>query len=178
MKEWSNKPSASLTTSSSPVRTVSSSPVVTASAPKTSLTGGAATLTGSSSTVTTSNGSLLAHAKVTATAGLATPVVAGTVVGGVAAVCYGVSNVLKYAKNEKSGKQAVTDTVKGSAGLGVATGLGIAAAGAVAGTSLALGTTLVVPIAAGAAAAYATARIWHRLFFREKIASTAKAGRT
>jgi len=149
---------------------------VAASAPAASTTGGAATLTGGSSTVTTSSRGVVADPKGLAAAlGQAAPVVAGTVVGGVAALCYGVSNMVKYARNEKPGMQAVTDTVKGSAGLGVASGLGVAAAKAVAGTSLALGTTLVVPIAAGAAAAYASVKIWHRLFFKEKIASTAKA---
>ena len=74
---------------------------------------------------------------------------------------------MKYAKNEKSGTQAAADTVKGSAGLGVSAAVGIAAGHAVAGTALAVGTAVVVPVAAGLAAAYASLRIWNKVFFKE-----------
>ena len=90
----------------------------------------------------------------------------GAVVGAVALGCYGVSNIMKYAKSEKSGAQAAKDTVKGGAGVGVSAGLGIAAANAVTGTSLALGSAVVVPVAAAVAAAYVSMRIWHGLFFK------------
>jgi len=75
--------------------------------------------------------------------------------------------MIKYGKDEKTGAQAAKDTVKGSAGLGVSTGLGVAAAHAVAGTSLALGTTVVVPIVAGVGAAYASLKIWNKIFFKK-----------
>ena len=78
---------------------------------------------------------------------------------------YGISNIVKYGKSEKSGAQAIKDTVKGSAGLGLSTTLGVTAANAVAGTSLALGTAVLVPVAAGVAAAYASLKILHKLFF-------------
>ena len=87
-------------------------------------------------------------------------------VGGVSVVFYGVSNIVKYVKDKKTGVQAAKDTVKGSAGLGVATGLGVAAAHAVAGTSLALGTTFVVPLAAGVGIIYASSKIWNKIFFK------------
>jgi len=77
-------------------------------------------------------------------------------------------------KSQKTGVQAAKDTVKGSAGSGIAAGLGVAAAHAVAGTSLALGTAVVVPVAAGAGAAYASLKIWNKLFFKKPDTSKAK----
>ena len=83
--------------------------------------------------------------------------------------------MIKYGKNEKTGTQAAKDTVKGSAGLGLAAGLGVAAAHAVAGTSLALGgAAVVVPIAAGAGAAYASLKIWNKLFSKKPNTPKAK----
>lgn len=141
-------------------------PIKTASSPA-SLAGGS-----SGSLVETSSGvptiSKGVGQKAATAAALATPLTTGTVVGVVAAGFYGISNMIKYARNEKSGKQAAKDTVKGAAGLGVSAGLGIAAANAVAGTSLALGGTVIVPMAAGVAAAYASIKVWHKLFFKEK----------
>ena len=111
--------------------------------------------------------------KLAATVALGAPVAAGVIVGGAAAGVYGVANTIKYAKSEKSGGQALKDTVKGSAGVGVSAALGVAAAHAVAGTALALGTTAVVQVAAGVAAAYAGLRIWHRVFFNQQESSEA-----
>lgn len=99
---------------------------------------------------------------------LAAPLVVGTVVSGVAAVFYGVSNMIRYGKSEKSGTQAFRDTVAGSAGVGVSAGLGVAASNVIAGTSLALGSTVVVPIAAGTAAAFAGMKIWNKIFFKKQ----------
>lgn len=105
---------------------------------------------------------------------MATPLVGGAAVGAVAAGFYGISNVVKYAKNKKSGKQAVKDTVKGSAGVGISAGLGIAAANVIAGTSLALGSAVVVPLAAGFGTAYAGMKIWNKIFFKGKSPSKSK----
>jgi len=183
MKEWSNKPSGLVQASSSPVKTVSSSPVgsaglsivktsgssivKTSSAPVTLTSGSSSTIVSTSSTVHLGQGAAALPATVA-------PLAAGTVVGGVAAVFYGVSNMIKYGKDEKTGAQAAKDTVKGSAGLGLAAGLGVATAHAVAGTSLALGTAVVVPIAAGAGVAYAGMKIWNKIFFKEKTPSKTK----
>lgn len=134
-------------------------------------------MTGTSSGAASATQGLLQNAKaqrVAAAAALATPLAAGMTVGAVAAGFYGVSNIVKYGKNEKSGMQAVKDTVKGSAGLGLSTTLGVAAANAVAGSSLALGSAVFVPVAAGVAAAYASLKIWHKLFFKEERPSRAK----
>ena len=164
--------SSPVKTASAPTSLVSSSPVKTVSAP-TSLAGGSS----SSVTATSSGGAHINRAlgqKVAQAAGSATPLVGGVVVGAVAAGFLGVANTVKYAKNEKSGKQAARDTVAGSAGLGVSAGLGIAAAKAVAGTSLGLGTAVIVPLAAGVATIYVSMRIWHRIFFKAKSASKAK----
>jgi len=65
--------------------------------------------------------------------------------------------------------------VVGSTGLGVSAGLGVAAGNAIAGTSIALGSTVVAPIAVGAGAAYACAKIWNKLFFNGKRDSKAKS---
>ena len=182
----------SCTTASSPTALTSGSPIKTASSPtaltsgssvKTtssavSLTGGTSGgLTGTSSGAANISRGLLDQGtkRSAATAGvLLTPLAAGMTVGAVATVFYGLSNIVKYGKNEKSGKQAVKDTVKGSAGLGLSTTLGVAAAKAVAASSLALGTAVLVPVAAGVAAAYASLKIWHKLFFKEERPSRAK----
>jgi hypothetical protein len=134
-------------------------------------------LTGTSSSATTATQGLLQSAKaqkVATVAAVATPLAAGMTVGAVAAGFYGVSNIVKYGKNEKSGMQAVKDTVKGSAGLGLSTTLGMVAANAVAGSSLALGSAVFVPVAAGVATAYASLKIWHKLFFKAQRQSPAK----
>jgi len=140
-----------------------------------SLAGGEVSAQGSSSSgLASASKGLLEQTKgprVAAAGVLVSPLAAGMVVGAVAAGFYGASNILRYAKSEKSGKQAAVDTVKGSAGLGVSAGLGIAAGNAIAGTSLALGSAVIVPMAAGVAAAYASIRIWHKLFFGEKTPS-------
>jgi len=111
-----------------------------------------------------------------AAAGAATvaPLAVGTVVGGVAAVFYGVSNMIKYGEHQKTGAQAAKDTVKGSAGLGLSTGLGIAAANAIAGTALALGSTVFVPITAGVATGYISMKIWNKILFKGKETSKTK----
>ena len=56
----------------------------------------------------------------------------------------------------------------------VSAGLGVAAGSAVAGTTLVLGSTVVAPIAVGAGAAYACAKIWNKLFFNGKKNSIKK----
>ena len=94
--------------------------------------------------------------------------------GTVALGFYGISNMIKYGRNEKSGAQAAKDTIAGSTGLGLSAGLGIAAAHVIAGTSLALGSTVVVPMVAGVGAAYASMKIWNKLFFKEKSDSKTK----
>ena len=108
------------------------------------------------------------------TADVGSPLATGTIVGAVAAGCYGVANMVRYAKNKKTGAQAVKDTVTGSAGLGVSTGLGLAAANTITGTSLALGSTVIVPLVAGAAAAYVSMAVWDKLFFKGKYFSEIK----
>ena len=99
-------------------------------------------------------------------AALTGPLTGGVVVGGVAAAAYGISNMIRYARNEKTAKEAIKDTAKSSAGLGVSAGFAVAAANAVAGSALALGSTVVVPLAAGVAVAYASMAIWNGLFLR------------
>ena len=150
-------------TASSPVSLASGSPVKTTSSPA-SLAGGASAQGSSAST------SLVRGARHASTA--LTPVRGGVVFAAVGAALYGVSNTVKYARKEKSGKQAVKDTVKGSAGLGVSAGLGIAAAKAISGTALALGSTLVAPVAAGVVAAAVAMRFWNKLFSKKESGST------
>lgn len=105
---------------------------------------------------------------------VASPLATGTIVGVVATGFYGVANMVRYAKNKKTGAQAVKDTVTGSAGLGISTGLGLAAANTIAGTSLALGSTVIVPLVAGAAAAYVSMAVWDKVFFKGKCSSVIK----
>lgn len=146
--------------------------IKTNSSPVSLTGGGSGKLTGTSSGL--ANVSKGVGRKAATASVLGTPLAAGMVVGVVAAGFYGVANMIRYARNEKSGKQAAKDTVAGSAGVGVSAGLGIAAANAVAGSSLALGSTVIVPMAAGVAAAYAGVRVWHKLFFKENIPSKTK----
>jgi len=168
MKEWANKPTALLTTSSSTVKTVSSNPVGSAGSAIVKTSSSSVTLTsGSSTTITsTSSGAVSSTLSQRAAAGVAVaaPLTAGTIVGGIAAVFYGVSNIKKYKGREKNGKQAVKDTLKDSTGLGVSAGLGVAAAHAVVGTAFALGSTLIVPVTAGIATGYVSMKIWNKIF--------------
>ena len=105
------------------------------------------------------------------TAAVASPLATGTIVGVVAAGVYGAGNIIRYTRNEKSGVQATKDTVTGSAGVGVSSGIGIAAANVIAGTSLALGSAVIVPLVAGAVAAYVSIAVWDKLFYTGKIPS-------
>ena len=157
MKEWANKPSALTTTSSSPLTLTS----------------------GSSTTIpTTSSGAATAGsgvgAKAAIVAALANPLAVGVAVGAVGAAAYGTSNIIKYKRKQKTGKQATKDTAVNSAGIGVSAGLGIATINVVSGTFLALGSTVIVPIAAGAGVAYASMRIWNKLVCKAKKTSKAK----
>jgi len=97
---------------------------------------------------------------------MTSPLATGAIVGVVAMGFYGLANMLRFKKNEKSAVRAAKDTVTGSAGVGISTGLGVAAANAVAGT---LGSTVFVPIVAGTAAAYVSMAIWDKLFYKGKI---------
>lgn len=135
-----------------------------------SLTGGSSSTIAASSSGAANVGTGIGQR---AAAGAATvaPLAAGTVVSGIAAVFYGISNMIKYGEHKKTGAQAAKDTVKGSAGLGVSTGLGIAAANAIAGTALALGSTVFVPITAGFATGYISMKIWNKIFFKGKETS-------
>ena len=96
------------------------------------------------------------------------PLATGTIVGAIAVGFYGVANILRYKRNEKSGAQAAKDTITGSAGVGISTGLGVAVANAVGGT---LGSTVFLPLAAGAVVAYAGMAIWDKFFYTVKIPS-------
>jgi len=151
----SRGPMASTSSSTTLTSGTTTGHVVTASS------SGAATA--SKGLLTTSHGGGAGYASAIA---VATPMVAGVALGAIATGLYGASNMVKYAKNEKTGGQAVKDTVKGGAGVGVSAGLGVAAGNAVAGTALALGTTVAVPVVAAVAVTYAGMRIWHGLFFK------------
>ena len=67
------------------------------------------------------------------------PVVAGSVVGVVSVGLYGISNFMRYVHKRKTAKEAFKDTVKSSAGMGVAAGLGLATVNVMTGTALAFG---------------------------------------
>ena len=109
--------------------------------------------------------------KVVRTAAISSPLVMGTIVGAVAMGFYGIANMIKYRRNEKSGAQAAKDTVTGSAGMGISTGLGIATANSVSGT---LGSVVFVPLTAGAAVAYTSMAVWDKLFYKWKHLSKTK----
>lgn len=169
MKEWSNKPSSTLLTASSTSAKSSGQAITTSGTLPTSLaSGGSSALAANSQKIlTTANTSTAVTDKIAAGIAIVAPLTVGVIVGGVAAVCYGVGNMVKYGKSEKSGKQAIADTMKGSAGLGVSAGLGEAAGAAIAGSSLVMGSSIVAPIAVGAAVACASIKIWNRLFFKK-----------
>ena len=88
--------------------------------------------------------------------------------GGVGAILYGMANLTGYVRKKKSGGQALKDTVKDSAGLGLSAGLGVMATNAIAGSVLAFGSTVLVPIAAGVTTTYITKRIWNGVFWKTK----------
>jgi len=185
MKEWAQKPTTVVQGSSSSVAAVpggavgrgtmsvvkTSGSIVNTSSSPVMLTSGSSTTVASSSSYTTGTGLAQSGAY---GAAVAAPLAAGIMVGSIAAVFYGISNMIKYSANEKTGAQAARDTVVGSAGLGTSAGLGVAVAHAVAGTSLALGTTVVVPVAAGVGTVYAGIHIWDKLFGRRPDTSEAR----
>jgi hypothetical protein len=170
MKEWSNKPSSTVLTASSTSAQTSRSAITTSGTLPTSLaSGGSSALAANSQKIlTTAKTSTAVSERVAAGVAVVAPLTVGVIVGGVAAVCYGVANMIKYGESRKSGKQAITDTIKSSAGLGVAAGLGEAAGAAVAGSTLIMGSTIIAPIAVGAAVACASVKIWNALFFNGK----------
>ena len=170
MKERANKPSDTSRASGSTSARISGSPITTSGALPTSLaSGGSSALVANSQKIlTTAKTSTAVTEKVVAGVAMVAPLTVGVVVGGVAAVCYGVANMIKYGDSKKSGKQAVTDTMKSSAGVGVSAGLGEAAGAAIAGSSIAMGSTIVAPIAVGAAVAFASIKMWNTLFFDGK----------
>jgi hypothetical protein len=96
------------------------------------------------------------------------PLAVGVAAGAIGAAAYGTSNIIKYKKKQKNGKQAAKDTAVNSAGVGISVGLGIAAVNAVSGTFLALGSSVIVPIAAGTGVAYASMKIWNKLLSKAK----------
>jgi len=170
MKEGSNKLSSTVLTASSTSAQTSGPAITTSGTLPTSLaSGGSSALAANSQKIlTTAKTSTTVTNRVAAGVAVVAPLTVGAIVGGVAAVCYGVANMIKYGESRKSGKQAVTDTMKSSAGLGVAAGLGEAAGAAIAGSSLTMGSTIVAPIAVGAAVACASVKIWNTLFFNGK----------
>jgi len=170
MKEWSNKPSATLLTAGSTSAHVSGPPITTSGTLSTALAGGgsSALAANSSRILTTAKTSTAVTEKVAAGVALIAPLTVGVIVGGVAVVCYGVANMINYGENKKSARQAIMDTVKGSAGMGIAAGLGDVAGTAIAGTSLVMGSTIFAPIAIGAAVACVSIKIWNTLFFNGK----------
>ena len=183
MKEWSTKPSALLKINYSPIKTASSSPVIktVSSSVKTSgslpvhLTGGASDeIIGRSSR--SANISKAVSTKVRIPSNVATktvlvsPLAGGVVVGAVGAGLYGISNLISYTKKEKSGKEAVKDIAKNSAGMGISAGLGLTVANAISGSVLAFGSVVIVPLACGVTVTYITKEIWNRIFFKTKKA--------
>jgi len=186
MKEWSSKPADLVKAGSSSVKTISAgtvgssagSSILKTSGSVVKTSGASMTLTGANSTafVSTSSGTVSTGLSQRAAAGVvtATPIAAGTLVGGIAAVFYGLSNMVQYGERKKTGAQAVKDTVKGATGLGISTGLGVAAIHAVTGTVAALGSTVVVPVTAGVATGYISMKIWNKIFSRGKRTSKTK----
>jgi hypothetical protein len=168
MKEWTNKPSSVIPTASSMSARTSGQAITSSGALPASLaSGGSSVLAANSQKIlTAANTSTAVTDKVVAGVAIVAPLTVGVIVSGVAAVCYGVANMIKYGEHKKSGKQAITDTLKGSAGLGVSAGLGEAAGATIAGSSLVMGSSVVAPIAVGAAVACASIKIWNRLFFK------------
>ena len=173
MKEWSSKPSNVITTSSSPVNAVSSgSAIQTSSSPLSLTSGSSSTVTATSSSAATAGNSV--GAKAVMAGALLNPLAVGVAAGAIGAAAYGTSNIIKYKKKQKTGKQAAKDTAVNSAGVGVSFGLGIVAVNAVSGTFLALGSTVIVPIAAGTGVVYASMKIWNKLLRKAKKTSKTK----
>ncbi len=126
----------------------------------------AAVFTSNSSGAATAGNGL--GTKASMAAALLNPLAVGVAAGAVGAAAYGTSNIIKYKKKQKTGKQAAKDTAVDSAGVGISVGLGIAAVNAVSGTFLALGSAVIVPVAAGAGVAYASMKIWNKLLRKAK----------
>jgi len=105
MKEWSNKPSSTVLTASSTSARSSGQAIANSGALPASLaSGGSSALSANSSSIlTTANTSTSITQKVAAGVAVLAPLTVGVVVGGIAAVCYGVANMVKYGESEKTG---------------------------------------------------------------------------
>ena len=108
MKEWSNKPT-SLTASSTSAQASGQTITTNGTLPAALAGGGSSALAVNSQKIlTTANTSTAVTEKVVAGVALIAPLTVGVIVGGVAAVCYGVANMINYGENKKSGKLSVS----------------------------------------------------------------------
>ena len=180
MKEWANKPTTLLQTSSSPLVTTSRSSLVQTSGVSSSGSlGSSSALSKSALGIKTVSETTVSKLSTTGTllsrTALTSPL-AGGVVAGVAGVgIYGIGNIVSYAKKKKTGKQAIGDTVKDSSGLGVSAGVGVLAGKAIAGTFLTFGSAALVPVATGLTAMYFTKKAWNKLFSKKQKAELSAA---
>jgi hypothetical protein len=94
--------------------------------------------------------------------GVTDPYFTGFVVFVVTTGLCGITNVVDYLKKKKTGKEAVSDTFKESAKMGVCSIIGITAGNGVAGTGLVLIAPAVLPLTAGITATYLLKRFWDK----------------
>ena len=94
--------------------------------------------------------------------GVTDPYFTGFVVFAVTTGLCGIVNAMDYLKKKKTGKEAISDTFKRSAKVGVCSVIGITAGNGVAGTGLVLIAPSVLPIAAGITATFLLKRFWDK----------------
>jgi multisubunit Na+/H+ antiporter MnhB subunit len=104
--------------------------------------------------------------------GVTDPYFTGFVVFAVTTGLCGIANVMDYLKKKKTGKEAISDTFKESAKVGVCSVIGITAGNGIAGTGLVLIAPSVLPITAGITATFLLKRFWDKTISAPKDAAT------
>ena len=94
--------------------------------------------------------------------GVTDPYLTGFIVFAVTTGLCGITNIKDYFKKKKTGKEAIAETFKESAKVGVCSVIGITAGNGVAGTGLVLIAPSVLPIAAGITATFLLKRFWDK----------------
>ena len=104
----------------------------------------------------------------TVSASTVAPVVGGMIAGVAGVGLYGIANISRYIKKEKSGKQAIKDTVAHSTGLGISAALGTATAEIAAFKTIVLISPIVLPVIAGVSVAFIAKHFWNNYLFPGK----------
>ena len=94
--------------------------------------------------------------------GIGDPFVAGFLVFGGNLVLFGIINTIHYSKKRKTGKKAISDTLKESGIIGGCVAVGAVAGNAVAATGLVLITPVALPLVTSIAVTFLIKKFWDK----------------